>query len=410
MRAATASAREPRGERTLMGIGPEFLRREVIADGVSGTLDGDPQERMDRTPSSPIVGEPQAVLPSPTVRMAVPAPARTVQLSLAPDARIDSEPPPPAGTPSRRLDSLISARFFQEGEQQEANNWEDSPLVNEPFPDEEPPKFSSFDRVPHRRGPLLVTTFLLGTGLVIGLAVEGASAGAARSWLAAEAVPRAVEVWHRAKSGLAMRLTPESTTSSAQAMAAPAMTTGAPAPAPAPAQAAPAAAPAAPSAVVVATVPAGSQPATAGAESASAEDLWASLLAAPPAPRSTGKLITSRPKPAEIWHHSDARTRPTVALAPSGDAPPSALNERLAAARSTEPGAAEAAEDGTRAEPRHGLVWSPAKQQLVPVVPAAAEMPAQDAQPKSVNAEDGVAGTGSDKDVLPLDDNAHATY
>ena len=409
MRAATASAREPRGERTLMGIGPEFIRREVIADGVSGTLDGVPQERMDRTPSSPIVVEPQAVLPSPTVRMAVPAPARTVQLSLAPGARIDSEPPPPAGTPSRRLDSLISARFFQEGEQQEANNWEDSPLVNEPFPDEEPPKFSSFDRVPHRRGPLLVTTFLLGTGLVIGLAVEGASAGAARSWLAAEAGPRAVEAWHRAKSGLAMRLTPESTNSSAQAMAAPAMATGAPALAPATPAAAPDA-PAAPSAAVAATVPAGSQPATAGAESASAEDLWAPLLAAPPAPRSSGKLITSRPKPAELWHHSDARTRPTVALAPSGDAPPRGSDERLAAAPSTEPGSAEPGENGSRAEPRHGLVWSPAKQQLVPVVPAAAEMPAQGAQPESVNAEDGVAGTGSDKDVLPLDDSAHATY
>src|SRR3569623_3852661 len=84
MRAATAAAREPRGERTLRGTGPEFIRREIVADGVSGTLDGAPHERMDRTPSSPIVVEAQAVTPAPTVRMPVPAAARTVQQTAAP--------------------------------------------------------------------------------------------------------------------------------------------------------------------------------------------------------------------------------------------------------------------------------------------------------------------------------------
>src|SRR3569832_117755 len=200
MSAATASAREPRGERTLMGFGPEFFRREIVADGVAGTLDGVPHERMDRTPSSPIVVEAQAVTPAPTVRIPVPAAARTVQLSAAPAATVvleggrpaPGEQPAPEKGPSLRLNSLISGRFFQEGEQQEAKNWEDSPLVNEPFPDEVPPKISSFDHVPRHRAPLIVTTFLPGTALVIGLAVEGAGSRAARAWLATEAVPRAV--------------------------------------------------------------------------------------------------------------------------------------------------------------------------------------------------------------------------
>jgi len=399
-----------------MGIGPEFFRREVVADSVAGTLDGVPQERMDRTPSSPIVVEPRAVQPSPTVQIPLPVPERTVRLSVAPNATAELPPeePLPAGTPSRRLDSLVSARFFQEGEQQEANGWEDSPLTTEPFPDEEPPKFSSFDRVPRRRGPLLVTTFLLGAALVAGLAAEGADAGAARAWLAKEAGPRAVQAWQRAKSGLALRLTPESTSASARAMAAPAQ----PGPVPAPTAAAPVVAP---------------SNAAPPAEGAAGEDLWAPLVAAPVAPRLSDKLITSRPKPAELWHapsdalassavtlpsHSDAAPRglnrdtaaePRGLARPSGTAAPAASGEEgaVGAAPSTEP--TSAALD-TRPEPRHGLVWSPDKQRLVPAEPASADQPTNAPAPRARGVDNAGTARGSDKDILPLDEQAHATY
>jgi len=427
MRAATASAREPRGERTLMGIGPEFIRREIIADGVSGTLDGVPLERMDRTPSSPIVVEPQAVLPSATVRMSQPSQARTVQVPVAPSATVvlPAHQPSAAGAPSTRLDSLVSARFFQEGEQQEAKNWEDSPLVIEPFPDEEPPKISSFDRVPRHRAPLLVTTFLLGTGLVIGLAIEGADAGVAREWLANEAGPRAVAVWHRAKDGLALRLTPQSTTDSARAMADPAQ-------APAPgvvAATAPAANPVAPvgptgSAAAepgITSPPPGVSPAPASKSSdeKANEDLWAPLVAAPSAPRRSDKLITSRPQVPELWHHSlTSQPRATEGVTARVQLAPHSADEQTgasgAAVASTEPASSPEARD----EARHGVVWSPAKQRLVPVEAASAEVPVAQApgtdSPRASDIDQRAAKTAeaksADKDVLPLDEEAHATY
>jgi len=405
-----------------MGIGPEFIRREIVADGVSGTLDGVPQERMDRTPSSPIVVEPQAVQPSATVRMPVQAPARTVQVPLAPAATVvlPAQQRSPAGAPSTRLDSLVSARFFQEGEQQEAKNWEDSPLVNEPFPDEEPPKISSFDRVPRHRAPLLVTTFILAIGLVIGLAIEGADAGVAREWLAKEAGPRAVAVWHRAKNGLALRLTPESTADSARAMADPAQ-----AQAPAPgvvAAAAPAVSPAAPdgekdNTAAVAPGTAAAPPAATSAaatDSSSNEDLWAPLVAAPPAPRRSDKLVTSRPQAPELWHHSLAAQphAPEVAgvRAQLARNPVDQGTSAGVTAPSTEP----AASPEPRDEARHGVVWSPARQQLVPVEAATAQVRAAPApvtdHPAAAVTDDRSAAKGADKDVLPLDEEAHATY
>jgi len=401
-----------------MGIGPEFIRREVIADGVSGTLDGVPQERMDRTPSSPIVVEPAAVLPSPTVRTPIKSPAREGQRSVSPAATVvlPVEQPLPAGTPSTRLDSIVSARFFKEGEQQEANGWEDSPLTIEPFPDEEPPKISSFDRVPHHRAPLLVTTFLLGTGLVIGLAVEGADAGAARAWLASEAGPRAVEVWHRAKAGLAIHLTPESSVASARAMAGPAQLA---APVIAPAALTAPAAPEAPEAAAAAVAPAAVavapaatvKPAQAADEpSTSNVDLWAPLVAAPPAPRRSDKLITSRRQAPELWHRAaEAQARPAVAVARLEETTPGAERAALAAPADE---AKTAASEG-RVEPRHGLVWSPAQQRLVPAESASAEVPATAMPSRNDEQRAGNAGDGSkgpDKDVLPLDDEAHATY
>jgi len=379
MRAATASAREPRGERTLMGIGPEFIRREIVADGVSGTLDGVPHERMDRTPSSPIVVEAQAVTPAPTVRMPVPAAARTVQLSAAPAPTVvlPVEQAAPEKGPSLRLNSLVSGRFFQEGEQQEAKNWEDSPLVNEPFPDEVPPKISSFDHVPRHRAPLIVTTFLLGTALVIGLAVEGAGTRAARAWLATEAGPRAVEVWNRAKTGLAMRLTTENTAASARAMAAPAASPEAPAPQPA----APPAVAATPAAVAV---PASAAPAARPerADATSTEDLWAPLVAAGPRPPITPHV---------------RRAAPTRA----NDDEPRAAGRADVRSSDDEPGVAARAES-----PRRGLVWSPSEERLVPAQAASVDLPATGEASRS----DLGARVKGDKDVLPLDDEAHTTY
>jgi len=404
MRAATAaSAREPRGERTLMGIGPEFIRREVISDEVSGTLDGVPHERMDRTPSSPIVVEPQAVAPSPTVRMPVPSTARTVQLSLAPAATIQlpMEEALPPGSPSRRLDSVVSGGFFREGERQEANNWEDSPLVDEPFPDEVPPKISSFDRVPRRHGPLIVTSFLLATALVVGVVMHGAGTRAMGAWLAAEAGPRALEVWNRAKTGLTMRLTPESTAASARAMAAP---VSAPSPEVPTAQATVAVSKVSPPSTPPAATPA-------AAEAPSTEDLWAPLVAATPAPPPAMHLT----RRAEENTASDRATSEAVArrFAPSRHAVTTAraIEERSAAADETARASADVSADessGPSAAPRHGLVWSPSEQRLVPVQPASVDLSANSTQPRTA-ATDSV-GKSADKDVLPLDDDAHTTY
>jgi len=418
MRAATASAREPRGERTLMGIGPEFIRREIVSNGVSGTLEGVPRERMDRTPSSPIVVEPQAALPAPTVRIPVGAPARTVRLSRAATATIeraaDARPARSltGGTPSRRLDSLVSARFFQEGEEQEANGWEDSPLVNEPFPDDEPPKFSSFDRVPRRRGPLLVTTFLLGIALVVGLAMEG-GAGPARAWLAAEAGPRAVGAWNtvkdRLETGLSIRLTPESTAASSRAMVSPAAAAEPPAEAPAqprPASAAPSAAAVAPVVVPVAPASPEASADSSSTESPSDEDLWAPLVARPATPDPAAVRRQASRNSVEVRLRRASAGEPVAAGAPSTATAPVAPREGAGPTTPTiepKPGEVEG-----RAEPRHGLVWSPEKQGLVPVQPAAASLPLTGAQPPSVT-DDAASSRGSDKDVLPLDDEVHTT-
>lgn len=402
MRAATASAREPRGERTLMGIGPEFIRREIVSNGVSGTLDGVPQERMDRTPSSPIVVEPQAVAPAPTVRIPLPAPSRTVQLSVSPAPTVVLPVEQPTSGPSLRLNSLISGKFFQEGEQQEAKNWEDSPLVNEPFPDEAPAKFSSFDHVPRYHGPLLVTTFLLGTALVIGLAVKGAGTGAARAWLATEAGPRAVQVWNRARTGLALRLTPESTAASARAMTAPANTG---------AQAVPVAAATAPQV----TAPAATPPKEEKIDNASTEDLWAPLVAAGPAPpimpHLTRRLAANaavNPIASDATARRAAESRRPVAEASKGVRPqrraePTEVDAdevNLAALR-TEPKTDDRAEP-----PRKGLVWSPTEQRLVQAQPASVDSAVTAPRPETANP----GAKAADKDVLPLDDDAHTTY
>lgn len=412
MRAATATAREPRGERTLMGIGPEFFRREIVSSGVSGTLDGVPRERMDRTPSSPIVVEPQAVSSAPTVRMPVTSPARTVQLSRGAAEALPA-PTSTGGTPSRRLDSLMSARFFQEGEQQEANGWEDSPLVNEPFPDEEPPKFSSFDRVPHRRGPLIVTTFLLGTALVSGLALEGVGAGAARTWLATEAGPRAVGVWKTAKThletGLSLRLTPESTVASPRAMVAPAGTPSA----------SNAVVPAPPAVAGGAPVVPSAGADTAGEPSTADDDLWAPLIARPvvadvaiahrsatTSRNSVEVHLRAAATPADASVHKSGATPRAVAVPPETTA---STGDEEAVASSVPSSEPKPDELGGRAAPRRGQVWSPAQQRLVRVQPALANPPETAEIPPTTDDKAGPSREG-DTGVLPLDDEPHTTY
>jgi hypothetical protein len=410
MRASAASAREPRGERTLIGIGPEFIRREMVANGVSGAFDGVPTERMDRTPSSPIVVEQHAVtpVPSPTIRMPVQNPERTMRLSVAPSRTVELplHQNGPAPGRSTRLDSFISGRFFQEGEVQEANGWEDSPLAVDPLPEDLPPRISSFDRIPRHRAPLIVTTFILSVALVLGLAVHGAGAGAARAWLASEAGRRAMDVWNRAKSGLAMRLTPESTAASARAMAAPTL----------PEPATPvAAAPAAPSSPLVVPEPApAAEPAAAEVAaqappvaSASSESVTKPVQTGPRPPvalaarpiRPVAPAVAEPSAPASLPENRIVGATPE----PSSSTPaaPASIEQR---AESSEPQAEPRTTNSDRQseQPRRGMVWSPAQQRLVPAQPASMAAPAADSPP--------AAPVDTDKNVLPLDEEEHTTY
>jgi len=112
-------------------------------------------------------------------------------------------PPPPAalavaGEPRR--ESVVSAQFFQEGERQEALGWKDSPLVTNATLSDAPVEFSSFDRVPKRRGPLVMTTVVVATALLAGLGAEAFRGNSAHAWVAAHAGPQATHVWGRARS------------------------------------------------------------------------------------------------------------------------------------------------------------------------------------------------------------------
>ena len=404
MRVAVASsARESRGERTLMGIGPEFIRRDRAAEPGSaakpGSNDCVPTERMDRTPSSPIVVEPQVArsAAAPTVRVPISPTSRTVQLSVAPAAtvQIPIEDAGVAPGRSRRLDSVISSGFFQEGERQEANGWEDSPLALEPSPEEAPPAFSSFDRIPRKRAPLVVTTFILGIALVIGFAVKGVGAGVARSWMATEAGQRVVDVLNKAKAGLTIRLTPESTVASTRAMANPA-TVSAPAEVPSPAPQP------APVSVATTTVPAAPLPQA--VPQAPAEPKARRPLAL--APRSSASRVATPPAVAAITHGDR----------PSGEriAPASVEKEGLAVAAPAEARATDTPERPVVEPARRGVVWSPSEQRLVPAQQAAAGAPPADGELPSAPTKPGVdinkpAGD-NDKTVLPLDDEAHTTF
>jgi len=402
MRAAVASsARESRGERTLMGIGPEFIRRERAANDQANdrtndqddSLDCVPTERMDRTPSAPIVVEQQTARPAPTVRVPIGTTARTVQLSVAPPTTVSLPLEDAAAAPgrSRRLDSVISSGFFQEGERQEANGWEDSPLALEPPADEAPPAFSSFDRIPRKRAPLVVTTFILGIALVIGFAVTGVGA---RSWIATEAGQRAAQVLNRARSGLTIRLTPESTVASTRAMVSP---VAAPMPTPVPPPVSVAAAP-------VPAVPVAAAPA--------AEAQPRRPLAARPAP-----ARTAAPPVVAVARRQDPTNDPIDQTndRKSGDsiAPSSVEKEGIAVAAPVEARAIETPERRVVEPARRGVVWSPSEQRLVPAQQAADESPPAGIDPASDTTRPAgdtkKPSADTDKTVLPLDDEAHTT-
>ena len=81
-------------------------------------------------------------------------------------------PPPPSAALEPRRESVVSAQFFREGERQEALGWKDSPLAGDATSSEAPVEFSSFDRIPKRRGPLVITTVVVAIALLAGLGAE----------------------------------------------------------------------------------------------------------------------------------------------------------------------------------------------------------------------------------------------
>ncbi|MES1205288.1 MAG: serine/threonine-protein kinase [Pseudomonadota bacterium] len=135
-----------------------------------------------------------AVAPPPVAATDLP----TVRFTVA--SRTGLPAPLPAAASARAGDMLprvgqpqatsavgsLTERFFVEGERQEANQWADSPLVEEDFVDARPTPFEtfdSFDRVPKRRVP-----FIIGASVcVIGLAVTAWATG----WFSGKSTPEA---------------------------------------------------------------------------------------------------------------------------------------------------------------------------------------------------------------------------
>src|ERR1700710_2278465 len=110
------TARDFRADRTLMGIGPlGYGHGQPAAAAASRVSDGVPTLRIEREPPQPIVVDPRA----------------GVLRTQAPEIPIDETAV--VRVAPRRIDSVVSARFFQEGELQEANGWENSPLAQEPL-------------------------------------------------------------------------------------------------------------------------------------------------------------------------------------------------------------------------------------------------------------------------------------
>lgn len=113
---------------------------------------------------------------------------------------MEASPAEPLST-GHRPDSVVSARFFQEGDRQEALG-RDLSLSSEAAQSPAPVKFSSFDRVPRRRGPLVLTTVVLAIAVLAGLGADGIRRRSAHAWLAAHAGPRAAGVWRKAQADL----------------------------------------------------------------------------------------------------------------------------------------------------------------------------------------------------------------
>ena len=76
----------------------------------------------------------------------------------------------------------LTQEFFLVGERNEAAEWDGSPLLEEREPDPEA-AFHSFDRVPKRRGPLLVASLLVAIGVGVGAERVFGIPSEARTWV-----------------------------------------------------------------------------------------------------------------------------------------------------------------------------------------------------------------------------------
>jgi serine/threonine protein kinase len=74
----------------------------------------------------------------------------------------------------------LSKQFFEEGERQQDSQWENSPLAVDPGVADHGATFSSFDRVPRRRGPLVAAALIVAVA-VAGFAARGPILRSARA-------------------------------------------------------------------------------------------------------------------------------------------------------------------------------------------------------------------------------------
>ncbi|HEY4183459.1 MAG TPA: hypothetical protein VGP07_00255 [Polyangia bacterium] len=309
----TKSSRESRGELTLLGNGPGFfIHHEPVFDGVSGEFDGVPTRTMKKTPSDPIVVVDSAVV-------------------AGSSATVDEAPAP-------RRESVVSARFFAEGERQELLGWKDSPLVDDTvvIP---AVQFSSFDRVPRRRAPLVLTMATAVGAAIVGFGALGMGAGVAHALLTTQTGKQATVAWNRAKTELSGKLTAR-THAAAQATRAPVTPLAATKPVPAP-DAVAAAAPVAPAPT----------DAPAAMDSSATRVAAAPVAEAPvPAPVKQRRHVAAvtRPQRGLVWSPTEHKV--TVAQPPSSwEQAQEQMQEMQRGAEDAPAAAAPSAETGSHA-------------------------------------------------------------
>ena len=350
-RGAHAPARRSRGEPTLLGIGPAALLPASV--------------------------RPDHVAEVPTVRVPVPAPSRRVDArSTEPEpGAVGRGAPAPDTRPSTRLDSAVSGRFFREGEAQEANGWEGSPLLI-PRPTV---SFDSFDRIPRRRWPIGAAVFLVAAVVAVAIGADGLGSGTARVMAAVRGGAHAIAAGRAVTPPSAAPVPAAATGPAAMAQTGPG-TAGIPA--------------GAPSRALPADPPRGpASPTQAGAGapvSGAAREAAAPPSVAPARPPVSSRAVASRaaaPASEAVVGRRPPAAAPRLA-ASAGDAA-----EPLPPSTQPTPGDRGKVKRGFP-PPRHGLVWSPSAHALVPAQPAFEGPPP-------------VAGT--ERDVLPLDDVEHSS-